>query len=245
MDAYNYMGSYGGYGYGLDWTYILVIIGAVLSMIASAKVKSTFNKYAKVMNSRGLTGADVASTILRNGGMYDVRVEHISGSLTDHFDPKTKTVRLSDSVYGSNSVAALGVAAHECGHAMQHNEEYFPLKLRSAIVPIANFGSKAGIPIILVGMLFAYFQPLITLGVLLFSFGVFFQFVTLPVEFDASRRALATLKEQGMLDGQELNGAGKVLSAAALTYVAAAAASVLSLLRLIILFGGGGRRKRG
>ena len=190
-----------------------------------------------------MTGAEAASQILRGAGIYDVMVQHVSGELTDHFDPRSKVLRLSDSVYGSSSVAAIGVAAHECGHAMQHNEEYFPLKLRSAIVPVANFGSKAGIPIIIAGVIFSYFQPLITIGILLFSLSVAFQLVTLPVEFDASRRALATLKTSGMLGEQELEGSRKVLSAAALTYVAAAASSILQLLRLILLFGGGRRNR--
>ncbi len=236
------MGYYNYYPY-FDSTYILVLIGAILSIWASARVKSTYSKYARVVSRSGITGAEAASRILRGAGIYDVSVQHVSGNLTDHFDPRSRLLRLSDSVYGSSSVAAIGVAAHECGHAMQHNEDYFPLKLRSAIVPVANFGSKAGIPIILAGVVFSYFQPLITVGILLFSLGVAFQLVTLPVEFDASRRALAVLESSGMLQEQELGYSKKVLNAAALTYVAAAAASILQLLRLILLFGGG-RRKR-
>lgn len=226
-----------------DSTYLLVLIGALLSIWASSRVKSTYAKYAKVAGRSGMTGAEAAAQILRGAGIYDVSIQHVRGELTDHFDPKSKVLRLSDSVYGSSSVAAIGVAAHECGHAMQHNEEYFPLKLRSAIVPVANFGSKAGIPIIIAGVIFAYFQPLITFGILLFSLSVAFQLVTLPVEFDASRRALVTLQSSGMLQEQELEGSKKVLSAAALTYVAAAASAILQLLRLILLFGGGRRNR--
>jgi len=237
------MGYYNYYYPYFDSTYILVLIGAILSIWASTRVKSTYSKYAQVVSRSGITGAEAASRILRAAGIYDVSVQHISGALTDHFDPRSKVLRLSDSVYGSASVAAIGVAAHECGHAMQHNEDYFPLKLRGAIVPVANFGSKAGIPIIIAGVVFSYFQPLITVGILLFSLGVAFQLVTLPVEFDASRRALAVLESSGMLQEQELDCSKKVLRAAALTYVAAAAASILQLLRLILLFGGGRRRR--
>lgn len=237
------MGYYGYYGYGYDWTYILVIIAAVFSIICSQQVKSTFKKYSKMMSNSGYTGADVARMILKKEGIYDVTVEMVNGELTDNFNPSTKRVNLSQSVYASSSVAAIGVAAHECGHAMQHNEEYFPLKLRSALVPAANFGTKAAIPIIIVGAILAAFRPLITIGILLFSAGVAFQIVTLPVEFDASRRALATIEEMGIVSGNELEGSKKVLKSAAMTYVAAAASSVLSLIRLIIIFGGG-RSKR-
>jgi len=242
------MGYYGfgrqlGMGYyGFDWTYILVIIGFVITMIASFAVKNTFAKYAKRAAACGLTGAEVAMKILKKSGAYDVEVGRIRGSLTDHYNPSAKVLNLSESVYGSTSIAAIGVAAHECGHAMQHSENYFPLKLRSSIVPFANFGSKVGIPCILIGILFSYMQPLITLGVILFSFGVVFQLVTLPVEFDASRRALCVLREMDILTEQEIGGARAVLKSAALTYVASAAAAILSLLRLILLFGGGRRR---
>ena len=236
--------GYGYYGYGMDWTYILVLIGIVITMAASSKVKSTFARYSKTAAGCGYTGKDVAEAILRSNGLYDVKVEHVSGELTDHYNPSNKTVNLSDSVYAAHSVAALGVAAHECGHAIQHGEEYFPLKLRSAIVPAANLGSKLGVPIIIVGVILSWFQPLITLGVILFSFGVIFQLVTLPVEFDASRRALECLDNMGLVQGAELEGSKKVLKAAAMTYVASAAAAILSLLQLIIRFGGG-RRRRG
>lgn len=232
-----------GYYYGLDWTYILVIIGGIISLWASANVKGTFNKYAKVRTSSGITGAEAARRLLNEAGIYDVSVEHIKGNLTDHYDPSAKVLRLSDSVYASNSVAAVSVAAHECGHAMQHNEGYEPLKIRSAIVPVANFGSKFGIYIVIAGVLLSYFQPLITIGIILFSFGMIFQIVTLPVEFNASARALEALKEKEMLVGEENNYAYKVLRAAALTYVAAAAASFLSLMRLILRYGGKSRRR--
>lgn len=240
--------------YGLDWTYILVIIGAVISMIASAKVKSSFNKYAKVANSRGITGAEAARRILKASGCYDVEVVPTSGSLTDNYNPSTKKLNLSEPVYDSISISAVGVAAHECGHAMQHNEGYIPLKLRSLVVPIANFGSKLGIPMILIGWFITYLgqrfaayslgQFIITLGIFLFSFGMIFQIITLPVEFNASRRAIAVISEMDLLGNDELGGAKKVLKSAAMTYVAAAASSILSLLRIILIFGGGGRRRR-
>ena len=239
MRYYNY-----GYGYGGGWTYILVIIGIIITTAASSHVKSTFKKYAKYAASCGYTGAEVAAAILKRNGLYDVKVGRVSGSLTDHYDPSGKVVNLSDSVYGERSVAALGVAAHECGHALQHDEGYFPLTLRSRLVPLANIGSKAGLPIIIIGVILSWFQPLITLGVILFSFGVIFQLVTLPVEFDASKRALACLEEMGLVKDNELSGSKKVLKAAAETYVASAAAAILSLLRLIMIYGGGGKRRR-
>lgn len=239
-----------GLMYGMDWTYILVIIGAILSMVASASVKSSFNKFSRVANRAGLTGAETAARILKARGCYDVSVAPIRGELTDNFNPRTKVVSLSEVVYNSTSVAALGVAAHECGHAMQHNEGYGPLKFRSAILPVANIGSKFGIPIILIGMLLASSPRflggsdiLIRLGIVLFSFGMIFQLVTLPVEFDASRRALATLGEMGLMAEDEVDGARKVLKSAAMTYVASAAATILQVLRLVLIFGGGNRRR--
>lgn len=235
----------GYYGYGYDATYILVIIGLVITLMASASVKNTFKRYSKYAASCNLTGADVARAILKENGLYDVRVEHVSGSLTDHYNPATKVVNLSDSVYASNSIAAISVAAHECGHAVQHGEDYVPLKIRSSIVPVANWGSKLGVPMIFLGVILSWFQPLITLGVLLFSFSVLFQLVTLPVEFDASRRALVNLDQMGIVQNDELKASKAVLKSAAMTYVAAAAASILSLLRLIILYGGGGKKRRG
>ena len=225
------------YGFYFDWTYILVLIGAIISIIASARVNSTFHKYARQRSLSGMTGAQAAETILHNNGIYDVRVEHVRGELTDHYDPRTKTVRLSDSVYGSTSVAAIGVAAHECGHVMQHHENYVPLNVRTMLVPAANIGSQLGIPIILLGVLFGSSSLLINIGIWVFSLAVLFQIVTLPVEFNASRRALVCIEQYGIVTREEQAKSAKVLRAAALTYVAAAAASVLQLLRLILLFG--------
>lgn len=239
-----------GYGYGYNYyggayggTYILVLIGALLCLITSGIVKSTFKKYSKVAASSGMTGAAVAEAILRKEGIFDARVERVSGDLTDHFNPATKVVSLSETVYDAPSVAAISVAAHECGHAMQHNEEYFPLKIRSSILPAANFGSKYGLYIVLAGVFISFFRPLVFIGVVLFAFGVLFQIVTLPVEFDASRRALATLSEMNILSDDEMYGAKKVLKSAAMTYVASAAAAILSLLRLILIAQGGRRRR--
>ena len=230
------------YGYGFDWTYLLVIIGVILSGAASAAVNSTFKKYAKVNSTTGMTGAEAARQILYSEGITDVAIEHVPGNLTDHYNPSTKTVNLSDATYGSSSVAAVGVAAHECGHVLQHHTGYVPLNIRSALVPVANIGSKAGIPIIIAGMIFGANSTLINLGILLFSFGVLFQIVTLPVEFNASRRALKLLGNLGILNPDEVRDSGKVLKAAAMTYVASAFASILSLLRLLLIFGGNRRR---
>ncbi|MCM1257237.1 MAG: zinc metallopeptidase [Roseburia sp.] len=233
-----------GYGYGYyswwDPTYFLVIIGAVICMIASARVKTTFNKYSKYRSRTNMTGAEAAQRVLRSAGITDVVIRHVSGSLTDHYDPRNKTLNLSDSVYGSTSVAAIGVAAHECGHAIQHQKSYAPLSIRSAIVPVANIGSTLAWPLIVIGLFFSSTTGslLINLGILCFSLAVLFQLVTLPVEFDASRRAVRILDSTGILSEQELPMTRKVLKAAALTYVAGAAAAILQLLRLIILFGG-------
>lgn len=228
--------------YGIDSTYILVIIGFVLTLAASAKVKSTFAKYSRVRSMSGMTGAEAAQRLLHSSGIYDVQIERVSGQLSDHYDPRRKILRLSDSVYGQNSVAAIGVAAHEVGHAIQHNRAYIPLKLRAAIVPLVNFGSAVSWPVILFGAFIARSQFLIDIGIILFSLAVLFQLITLPVEFNASRRAIARLDETGILQGNELGHTKKVLGAAALTYVAGAAAAILSLLRVLILFGGGRRR---
>lgn len=229
----------------LDYTYFLVIIGAVICMIASAKVNSTFNKYSKYRSASGMTGAQAAERILRSAGIYDVRVQHVSGNLTDHYNPKNKTLNLSDSVCNSTSVAAVGVAAHECGHAIQHARGYVPLNLRSAFVPIANFGSALAWPVILIGLFMNSRSSamVIDIGIWLFSFAVLFQLITLPVEFNASRRAMVQLREQGILGEQELVYTRRVLTSAALTYVASAAAAILQLLRLVILFGGRGRNR--
>ena len=225
------------YYYGIDPTYILLIIGMLLSLAASAKLKSTFAIYRRMESASGMTGAEAAQRILRNAGVYDVRIEPIKGELTDHYDPRTKTVRLSEPIYHKTSLAAVGVAAHECGHAIQHATNYAPLNLRSAIVPIANLGSTLSWPLFLAGLVMS-FRPLLTAGILLFSAAVLFQLVTLPVEINASSRALKLLNADGILAPQEVRGAKKVLTAAALTYVAALAGSILQLLRLLILAGG-------
>lgn len=229
----------GYYGYGFDWTYLMVLAGAILSMVASAKVNSTFQRYAKVRSMSGMTGAQVARRILDRNGLSEIPVEHVSGNLSDHYDPGSRVLRLSDSTYNSPSVAAIGVAAHECGHAIQHKESYGPLKLRTAIVPAANLGSRLGLPIILLGLFFGGGGSfLVNVGIWVFSLAVLFQIVTLPVEFNASNRALVMLEDYGILGQDEKRKAKSVLSAAAMTYVAAAASSILQLLRLIILFGG-------
>jgi len=225
---------YTPYGFYLDWTYILVIIGAVISLIASGLVKSTFNKYSKVACPRRMTGAQVADMMLRDAGINDVTVMQVSGNLTDHYSSKDRALRLSESVYGSTSVAAIGVAAHECGHAIQDKEGYGPLKLRTLSVPLANIGSWISFPLIVIGLIFDWIG-LAKVGIIFFVFVVLFQLITLPVEFDASRRAMRILQDRGILADTELSGAGKVLRAAAMTYVAALISSVLQLLRLILL----------
>ena len=231
-----------GYGFYFDPTYILVVIGALICLAASAKVKSTFNRYDRVRSMSGMTGAQAAERILNSAGIYDVTVQHISGNLTDHYDPRNKVLSLSDSTYSSTSVAAVGVAAHECGHAIQHQTNYAPLNIRSAIVPVANFGSSIAWPLILIGLFFTSKTGtfLIDLGIICFSMAVLFQLVTLPVEFNASSRAVKILENTGILGHEELQGTKKVLGAAVLTYVAGAASAILQLLRLIILFGGRG-----
>lgn len=231
------------YGYYYTWwdpTYFLVIIGALICLLASARVKTTFAKYSKVRNMSGMTGAQAAERILHAAGIYDVVIQRIQGNLTDHYDPRNKTLSLSDSVYSAASVAAVGVAAHECGHAIQHNKAYAPLSIRSALVPVANFGSTLAWPLILIGLLFSGGSSniLITAGIICFSLAVLFQLVTLPVEINASRRAIRMLESTGTLGSSEIGGTKKVLSAAALTYVASAASAILQLLRLVILFGG-------
>lgn len=227
---------YYGY-YGMDPTYILVVIGLVICLLASAKMKSTFNKYSKVRNHSGMTGREAAEQILKRAGIYDVQVEHIAGDLTDHYDPRSKVLRLSDATYNSASVAALGVAAHECGHAIQHDTGYVPLQIRGALVPVVNFGSAIAWPLILIGLLFSSRSSMLflNLGILAFSLAVLFQIVTLPVEFNASSRAIRILGGSGILYKDEVNATKKVLFAAALTYVAGAVSAVLQLLRLILL----------
>ncbi|MGI5967214.1 MULTISPECIES: zinc metallopeptidase [Anaerotruncus] len=218
-----------------DYYYLILVVPALLlAAWAQATVSSTYRKYSQVHSSRRLTGADAARRILDSNGLYNVRIEHIRGELTDHYDPGANVVRLSDNVYSSSSVAALGVAAHECGHAVQHATHYTPLIFRNAIIPVTNFGSKLSIPLIIIGMLLSY-GPLIDIGLLLFSLVAIFQLVTLPVEFNASSRALATLENDHFLEPNELRGSKKVLQAAALTYVAALLVTIMQLLRLVLL----------
>lgn len=229
--------------YMFDSTMVILIPALILSMYAQFKVSSTFSRFSKVGNKRGLTGADVARQLLSLSGVTDVTVERIKGNLTDHYDPRGKVLRLSDSVYGSTSVAALGVAAHETGHAMQHSYGYVPLGLRSAFLPVAGFGSKLSMPLILIGLILGISSGsvgllLAEIGILLFSAVVIFQIITLPVEFNASNRAIEMLEENKMLDDAELAPAKKVLRAAALTYVAAVAVSLANLLRMMLIVGG-------
>lgn len=223
-----------------DSTYFLVLIGAIICIAASTKVKSTFNKYSNSYCMANLTGAEVAERMLYAAGVYGVQVVRVSGQLTDHYNPKTRTLHLSDSVYGARSVAAVGVAAHECGHAIQHAQGYVPLKLRSAFVPVANIGSYLAWPLILIGVFInsRSSMTLIHAGIFLFSFALIFQLLTLPVEFNASNRAIKMLSQQGILVDDELIKTKRVLSAAAMTYVAGVAAAALQLLRVVILFGG-------
>ena len=227
--------------YYFDWTYILVLIGVVICMMASGRVNSVFSRYSRMRSHYGMTGREAAERILRRNGIYDVRVIHIPGNLTDHYNPGNKTLGLSDTVYNSSSVAAVGVAAHECGHAVQHSVGYAPLTIRGALVPVANFGSAISWPLILIGLLIngQMSALLINLGILLFSAAVLFQIVPLPVEFNASGRAVKALESSGMLYPDEISAVKKVLGAAALTYVAGAASMILQLLRLMII---GGRK---
>lgn len=224
-----------------DWTILIVLPGLILAMIAQAGVSGTFAKFQKVPAHVGLTGAMLARRMLDSCGLDDVAIERVNGNLSDHYDPSARVLRLSEGVYDSTSIAALGVAAHESGHALQDQEHYAPLKLRTAIVPAVGFGSNLSWPIFLVGLIFSW-QPLLLAGILLFSLAVLFSLVTLPVEFNASSRALATLSSGGYLDQEEMQGATKVLRAAALTYVAAAVGAILQLLRLLLLAGAGRRR---
>ena len=235
------------YYYGFDWTYIVLVLPCILlSLWASSNVNSTFRRYEKQFSSRRITGADAARRVLAANGVHGVRIDRVSGNLTDHFDPKTNVIRLSDSVYNSTSTAAIGVACHEAGHAVQYAESYAPIKLRAAIIPITNFGSKIAMPLILAGVLLTAFgsfsDTLIYLGITAFSLSLVFQLVTLPVEFNASRRAMRAIEEANILTSEEQKGARKTLKAAALTYVAATAVALAQLLRLILMFGG--RRRR-
>lgn len=230
-----------GYGFFFDPTYVLVIIGLVLSMVASGYVNSTFRKYDEVRSRNSVTGTRAAEYILQSQGIHDVSVQQISGNLSDNYNSSNKVLSLSGSTAQSMSVAAIAVAAHECGHAVQDAVSYVPLKIRAAIVPVANIGSSLAFPIIIIGVLMSWNQTLINIGIFAFSLALVFQLVTLPVEFDASRRALKILSDGGLLTEDELPMARKVLTAAALTYVAAAAATFLQLLRLLLLFGGNRR----
>ena len=224
-----------------DYYYLILIVPALLiAMWAQFKVQSTFNKYSKMRAARGYTAAQITRNMLDENGLYDVSVEGVSGNLTDHYDPKGNVIRLSDSVYNSTSVAAIGVAAHEAGHAIQYAKGYTPIKLRTAVIPLSRIGSTLSMPLILLGFLFSM-RPLVIGGILLFSLVALFQLITLPVEFNASRRALEILEGREYLYGEELVGARKTLSAAAMTYVAALLVSLMQILRLVLLFG---RRRR-
>ena len=230
------------YFYGIDATYIFLVLPAVIfALWAQFNVKSTFSKYSKIASRSGMTGFDSARRILDANGLGDVRIAHVSGDLTDHYNPTDNTIYLSDSVYGSNSAAAIGVAAHEAGHAVQHATGYTPIKIRSAIIPVTNIGSNLAMPLIILGIVLS-FPTLAYIGVAAFGLSTLFQLVTLPVEFDASGRALRAL--EGTLDGDDLSSARKVLRAAALTYVAALAVSLVNLLRLLIMVAGNDRRRR-
>ena len=235
------------YYYGFDWTYLVIVLPCILlSMWASSSVNTTFQKYAKVNSSRRLTGAEAAQRVLAANGVRGVRIERVSGNLTDHYDPKTNVIRLSDSVHSSTSVAAIGVAAHEAGHAVQYAQNYAPIKFRAAIIPITNLGSKLAMPLILAGVLLTFLgnfsYTLVYLGIAAFSLSLVFQLATLPVEFNASRRAMETIESSGLLTYEEQRGAKKTLKAAAMTYVAATAVALAQVVRLLIVFGRGRRR---
>lgn len=236
------------YFYGFDWTYLfLVIPSIILSLWASTSVNRTFQKYSKQASTRRTTGAQAAQRVLSGNGVSGVQIEKVASNLTDHYDPRSNVIRLSSNVYDSTSIAAIGVACHEAGHAVQHAQKYAPIRIRSAIIPITNFGSKLAMPLILLGVLFSsfgdYSYTLVYAGILCFSLSLVFQLITLPVEFNASRRAMQAISDHSLLNADELKGARKTLTAAALTYVAAVAVSLAQLLRLILLFGGRNRRR--
>jgi Zn-dependent membrane protease YugP len=237
------------YYYGFDWTYVVLVLPCViLSLWASANVNSTFKKYSQQFSTRRLTGAEAAQRVLLANGVQGVSIQRISGNLTDHFDPSTNVIRLSDSVYDSTSTAAIGVACHEAGHAVQYAENYAPIKLRAAVIPATNLGSKLAMPLVLLGLIFSYVgnfsYVLVYAGIACFGLSLVFQLITLPVEFNASHRALAAISAGNLLTEDEENGARKVLTAAALTYVAATATALAQLLRLLVLFGGRGNQRR-
>ena len=236
------------YYYGFDMTYLLLVLPCMIfAMIASSRVNSTFQKYAKQFSRRGITGAEAAQRVLSHNGVTGVRIERVAGNLTDHYDPRTNVIRLSDSVYSSTSTAAIGVACHEAGHAVQYAREYAPIKLRAAIIPLTNFGSRLAMPLILAGILFTFLGEfstvLVYLGIAAFGLSFLFQVITLPVEFNASRRAMNAIRDANLLTEEEQRGAKKTLEAAAMTYVAATAVALAQLLRLIMIFGGRGRRR--
>ncbi|MCC8141798.1 MAG: zinc metallopeptidase [Lachnospiraceae bacterium] len=243
--GYGYGYGYGGYGYGSglygltwSWTYLLIIAGVIICMVASARMRNTFNKYAKVRSMSGMTGAQAAEKILKSQGINDVKITHVSGSLTDHYNPTNRTLALSDSSFQSTSVAAVGVAAHECGHAIQHHKHYVPLRIRGSLVPVTRVTSVLAWPLIIFGMFLTGTNSLLMdIGIILFSFSVVFQLVTLPVEFNASHRAMKVLESTQILQSQELVYTRKVLTAAAMTYVASAAAIILQLLRVLLIAG--------
>lgn len=236
------------YYYGFDWTYVILVLPCIIfSVIASANVNNTFKKYSAQLSTRHLTGEQAAQRVLSANGVTSVRIEHIKGNLTDHFDPRTNTIRLSDNVYDNTSTAAIGVACHEAGHAVQYANNYFPIRVRAAIIPLTNFGSKLAMPLILLGFLFSAFgafsNTLIYVGISCFGLSLVFQLVTLPVEFNASRRAMAAIKDSSLLTEDEQKGARKTLRAAAMTYVAATAVALVQMIRLIALFGNRSRRR--
>lgn len=221
----------------LDYYYLILVVPTLIfAVFTQIWLKNTYKKYSGLRNARGLTGADAAMNVLRHYQIYDVRIEHVSGRMTDHYDPKAKVIRLSDGVYGGTSIAAVGIACHEAGHAAQHANGYVPIKIRNAIIPVCNIGSMAGIPLAIIGVIFSS-ELLINFGLLLYSFVAIFQLVTLPVEFNASARAVRVIKDSGMLMVDEVPGARKMLTAAAMTYVAALATSLANLLRLLLIFG--------
>ena len=236
------------YYYGFDWTYVVLVLPCILlSLWASANVNSTFKRYSGQYSRRGLTGAQAAERVLRSNGVTNVRIERVSGNLTDHFDPRSNVIRLSDNVYGNTSTAAIGVACHEAGHAVQYAQDYAPIRIRSAVIPATNLGSKLAMPLILLGLVLSVFgnfsYTLVYVGIACFGLSLVFQLVTLPVEFNASRRAIRSIDDAGILTQQELTGAKKTLKAAAMTYVAALVSAIFQLIRLLAIVGGGRDRK--
>lgn len=236
------------YYYGFDTTYLFLVLPCIiLSLWASMNIKSTFNKYSQKLSARRITGAEAAKRVLQSNGVSNVRVERVSGHLTDHFDPRTNVIRLSDQVFDSTSIASIGVACHEAGHAVQHATQYAPIKLRTAVIPITSIGSRLAMPLILIGILLSYLgnfsYTIVYIGIGCFALTLLFELVTLPVEFNASNRAIRAIEDYGMLNPEEIKGAKKTLQAAALTYIAATAVTLAQLLRLILLFGGRSRSR--